>query len=306
MVHRHAGIVLLVFCAYAASRPVSAEDATLAEVLSRAAAYVSDFNRELSGIVAEERYVQTWTRDRGRSAQQTTRRLVSDLMLVRPASSSEWVQYRDVFEVDGVPVRDRHERLTRLFLQPSPSADAQMARIQEESARHNLGDLPRTLNTPLFALQLLGERYQSRFRFKRTGDRASSAGNRGAGDTGAFRVSTEIWVVQYEEVHSPTVIGTADSRDVPARGRFWIEPAAGRVLMTELIVGDRDRNGQVDVSYQSEPLLGLLVPIEMRERYEERRNRSRIDAVATYGRFRQFQVQVTEEVATPSERDAPR
>jgi hypothetical protein len=50
----------------------------------------------------------------------------------------------------------------------------------------------------------------------------------------------------------------------------------------------------IDVSYQSEPLLGLLVPIEMREWYDRRRNSSRIEAIATYGRFRQFQVTVDE------------
>ena len=56
--------------------------------------------------------------------------------------------------------------------------------------------------------------------------------------------------------------------------------------MSELVVGDRDRQGTVNVSYQSEPLLGLLVPIEMRERYEQRRGTSRIEGVATYGKFR--------------------
>jgi len=48
------------------------------------------------------------------------------------------------------------------------------------------------------------------------------------------------------------------------------------------------------VSYQSEPLLGFLVPIEMRERYDGRRDKSHIEGVATYGRFRQFHVNTTE------------
>jgi len=52
-------------------------------------------------------------------------------------------------------------------------------------------------------------------------------------------------------------------------------------------------SSSVDVSYQSEPLLGFLVPIEMRERYDGR-DKSHIDGVATYGRFRQFHVNTTE------------
>ena len=107
-------------------------------------------------------------------------------------------------------------------------------------------------------------------------------------DTGAFRVSTEIWILQYEEVGRPTIVHTADDRDVPAKGRFWIEPATGRILMSELNVDNRGRRGAIAVSYQSEPLSGLLVPIEMREHYEDRRSGSLIDGVATYGRFRQL------------------
>jgi hypothetical protein len=35
----------------------------------------------------------------------------------------------------------------------------------------------------------------------------------------------------------------------------------------------------------------------MRERYVERRNNTRIDGAATYGKFRQFQVRVDEKIA---------
>lgn len=280
---------------------LDAQPPSLADVLQRAAAYVAAFNQDLAGIVAEERYEQTWRRPaaRRRSGDDVTRReLRSDLLLVKPDAGGDWLQYRDVFEVDGVPVRDRVERLTRLFAQPSASADEQAARIQEESARHNIGDIERTLNTPIFALQFLAGAFQARFRFTHTDPRAPAAVSED--DAAAFKVSTEIWTVQYEEVARPTIVRTADDRDVPARGRFWIDPASGRVLMSELVVGDRQRRGTIDVSYQSEPLLGFLVPVEMREHYEDRRRKSRIQGAATYGRFRQFRVDVDEQVRPPS------
>ena len=72
-------------------------------------------------------------------------------------------------------------------------------------------------------------------------------------------------------------------------GRFWIEPATGRVLMSELVAEPLQVRATIDVSFQSEPLLGMLVPIEMRERYEDRRVTSLVTGRATYGRFRQFQ-----------------
>ena len=61
----------------------------------------------------------------------------------------------------------------------------------------------------------------------------------------------------------------------------------GHVLMSELVAEDRAVRATIDVSYQSEPLLGMLVPIEMRERYEGRRDNALTEGHATYGRFRQ-------------------
>jgi hypothetical protein len=40
-----------------------------------------------------------------------------------------------VFEVDGVPLRDRDERLVKLFLQPSSSGKTQIEQIVAECAR---------------------------------------------------------------------------------------------------------------------------------------------------------------------------
>ena len=283
-------LVVLAVCVGAWTIGASAQQSTLREVLSRAGAYVAAFNNNLASIVAEERYVQTWSRPsvlpgtRGDAV--THRELLSDLMLVKPAPTPGWMQYRDVFEVDGVAVRDRAERLTKLFREPSASTDAQIRRILEESARHNLGDIERNFNTPVFALQFLETAHQHRFTFTRADARTPSSANQTTNDTGAFRVSTEVWVIRYEERVRPTIVHTTEGKDVPSRGRFWVEPESGRVLMSELVVGDRDRQGTVNVSYQSEPLLGLLVPIEMRERYEQRRGTSRIEGVATYGKFR--------------------
>jgi len=63
--------------------------------------------------------------------------------------------------------------------------------------------------------------------------------------------------------------------------------------MTELVARNRTINATIDVSFQSEPLVGVLVPIEMREEYKDRGG-SHITGVATYGRFRQFMVNVDE------------
>ena len=102
-------------------------------------------------------------------------------------------------------------------------------------------------------------------------------------------MSTEVWIIAYTEVRSGTLIRTARRKDQPAHGRFWIEPATGRVLVSELVIDDRTVRATIDVSFQSEPLLDVLVPVAMRERYEGKRTGSIVEGRATYGRFRRIE-----------------
>ncbi len=285
-----------------------AQELTLDEVMANAAGYVAEFEQQLSAIVAEETYVQRANNYiprgalNGPSRQALERRtLKADLLLVRPEDSGGWVQFRDVFEVDGKPVRDRAERLTRLFLDPSEAAGNQISRIIQESARYNIGDIHRTINVPVLPLMMLERENQRRFRFKRLDDPIKPNARertRDLPESPNFAVSTEVWVVSYEETRKPTLIQLAGGGDIASSGRFWIEPRTGQVLMGELVTENADLRAQINVSYQSEPLLGLFVPVEMRERYTSNRRATVIDGTATYARFRRFEVK-TDETLVP-------
>jgi hypothetical protein len=103
-------------------RPLS-DDAILVNVTK----YVSEYEAAFTAIVAEERYEQTYQPPprpgsgpgAGTSGFQR-RTLVSDYLLVRPPGVDAWLPFRDVAEVNGRPVRDRSDRLTKLFLESSP------------------------------------------------------------------------------------------------------------------------------------------------------------------------------------------
>ena len=295
--------LLLLLCFVAVSRPVPAQPQAppaLSDVLQRAGAYVVAFQYQLAGIVAEERYVQ----DADIPAQKPLmffrhehRELRSDLLLIKPPTVKDWIQFRDVFEVDRMPVRDRDERLLKLLVDPTATGNARIERILDEGARYNVGTIQRNINVPVVPLLYLNPGNQKRFKFKRASNRTPAmAGAVPASmpPAGVFRVNAEVWAIEYEEKDRPTFIRTTARKSLPSKGRFWIEPDTGRVLMSELILKDRDVNAIIDVSYQSEPLLGFLVPIEMRERYDGRFDKSHIEGAATYGRFRQFQVNTTE------------
>ena len=263
----------------------------LATVLARAATYVADYQVRLAGIVAEEHYRQNvQSTSRGGRTNRQFRELRSDVLMVKPAGGEgPWLQFRDVFEVDRKPIRDRDQRLYKLFVESSGSTEARARAetIQAESARYNIGPIMRTINMPILALLFLERKVQPIITFQR-----KDAGNvkRFAG----LAAERDVWLIEYKETHDGTLVRGAGDRDIPSHGRLWIDSATGRILRTELVSEDLSVRAVIDVSYKSEPGLDLLVPDEMREIYLLRRTESRIDGRAEYSRFRQFTVTTTE------------
>ena len=276
-------------------------------LLDRTGWYLDYFVDEFENVVAEERYVQDSsvllpsfspvTGGRGGAIAQTApsdltrarhRELRSDFLLVRSPETEALLPFRDVIDVDGVAVRDREERLARMFLQTSPaSARDRMARaqrIQEEGARYNLGSMRSTIGNPVLALGVLQKTYQHRFRFT-LGKEDRSAG-------------PGVSVVEYQEISSPAMIRGEAGLDLMAHGRLWIDAVTGRVLKTELQVQQPLIRAIVTTTFQFEERSGIAVPQEMREQYTFA-NGNRVHGVATYGRFRRFDVSAVEDIHTP-------
>src|SRR2546425_12077582 len=146
-------------CAVCAALAIAAQPdprPTIDTLLQRAASYVSDFEARFSNVVAEEHYLQRApSRLRSMSGIPILvhRDLKSDFLYVKVPGDDTWIPFRDVFEVDGRPVRDRQERLTALFLQPPALAVDQAKQIPNESARYNIGEVLRALNGPGLRLE---------------------------------------------------------------------------------------------------------------------------------------------------------
>jgi hypothetical protein len=268
-------------------RAQTREPVTLAELLTRAGAYVVDFDARFANVVAEEHYEQRTSTNVMRGphggAQPGSRTLVSDFLLVRLPSQGIWLPFRDVFEVDGKPVRDRQDRLTKLFLQPAATAVQQAEQIVAESARYNIG-VARNINIPVLALTVLGAAYQPRFEFSHAKeDRKAGAG---------------VWSVEYIERARPTLIRGAGGIDLITQGRLWIEAATGRVVKTELVNSERGMRATITTTYRFDPTFNLDVPVEMHEEYllSSLGTGAPIVGTATYSNFRRFSVEVDERI----------
>jgi hypothetical protein len=278
----------------------AAGEPRLADVLARVGEYVVRYETELSGIVAEEHYTQVT--DPVDRPHLTHRELKSDLLLVNAEGldGHGFVQFRDVFEVDGDLVRDRSRRLEKLFVNPSVASRNQAAEIMRESSRYNIGSVERNVNVPVLALSFMHPRYQSRFKF--TMDAQSAGVPRGMPKAGTFTLSVEVRVLNFREVGSPPLVDSRDRHgDARTHGRVWVEPDTGRILMTELGIDTPTVESTIQVSYQSEPVVGFLVPVEMRESYAMPKQKYHMTGTATYGNFRQFTVRTKESIAPPKD-----
>ena len=261
----------------------------MATVLTRAAAYVAEYQQQLVGIVGEELYrqnVQTTTRG-GRTFRQF-RQMRSDVLLVKLPDEDRWLQFRDVFEVDKKPVRDRDERLYKLFVTPTPGARTQAETIQQESARHNIGPILRTINMPILALLFVDAGQQRNMKFERLRPENLQRFE-------GIAALESVWRIGFSEVTGPTLVRGLGGRDIHSRGELWIDSTTGRILETEMVSEDGPIiHATITVRYQPQAGFTLLLPQDMRELYRLRVNESRIDGHATYSKFRQFIVTTTE------------
>ncbi len=292
----------------ASLRAQAPPDGDLDQLLARATWYSIDFINKLSQVVAEERYIQDSNvalptiaipgiGGRGGAAASSVprgssrhRELKADFLIVKSASDV-WTPFRDVFEVDHIPTRDREERLAKLFLnsRPDQDADAKAKAIAEESGRYNLGAVQRTINNPVFALVLLQPDVRQHFKF-----------TPGKPDR---KFGADVRVVEYVEEMRPTVIVGLPGQDMPAFGRFWIETATGRIVKSEVRVELKDFKANMTTTFKTDERLGIDVPVEFREDYDM--PTSRVTGVATYARFRKFEVKSTEELAPPAAEAPP-
>ena len=280
-----------------APAPVAVEMMTpeIEAAVDRAGAYAAGYETALSGLVAEEKYVQRslkyqklmvthTTRASGRTtstvqeegewAVDSERKLRSDFLLVKAQGRDRWLPFRDVFEVDGKTVREREQRLQKLFLEAPATAAERAAQINAESARYNIGFVERNVNLPTLALRFLDPAKRSRLMFRRQGQ-ATVAGVR-------------TWELAFAEQGSPTIVRDG-TKDLPATGSFWIDPATGRVIRTTMRLKIEGVSVEVTVTYRPDAKAGeTWVPAEMREVYLGASRR--LECQATYSNIRRFQV----------------
>ena len=259
-------------------------------VLSSAMRYVMNYEQQFALLVSEEYYVQELQRPPnpgdnlsrnnpgggmragGPMNIQTFR---SDFLLVQLGMDGEgWMPFRDTFEVKGKKLRNRDDRLLKLFLESDRQSFEKAARLNEASTKHHLGNVARTINIPTLGMMLLHPRVNERFEFTDGGEEALNG-----------RVLRK---ALYREAARPTLIKTTRGRDLALNGTIWIDPFNGAVVKTEMNAADPAVRCQVTVTFRRDDALEMWVPEKMEEYYKANLAVDDILATATYSNVRKY------------------
>jgi hypothetical protein len=257
-------------------RDVASHDVPLASILDRAGRYVTRYSATFRNVVANETSRQ-WLGGRdwvpssadmgiygpeGAHQRIEMAALRSEVVWVAVPGSQPWGTFRDVVEVNGRKLEAHSGRLVGLFAVSGPEAASRARRIHEESARYGLGTR-RNVDLPTLGLLWLAPENQSRLEFEHKGEPATAP--------------PHVVEVGFREVARPTLVRDRGA-DVPSLGAFWIEPATGVVLRSEIRYAER---GTVTTDYRREPRFDVLVPDVMRET-------GGFNGTARYAEYRRF------------------
>jgi hypothetical protein len=259
-------------------------------VLSSAMRYAMNYEQRFALLAAEELYQQELLRppNPGSNLSRSnpgggmqgggpisTQTIKSDFLLVQLGGDGEgWMPFRDAFEVKGRKLRERDDRLLKLFTSSHKDRFDKAAQLTNDSSKFNLGNVTRTINIPTLAMMFVHPRVNERFEFTDGGEETING-----------RVLRR---ALYKEVARPTLIKTSRGRDLALTGMLWIDPFTGTVVKTELNAADPIVRCQVLVTFRREEALDLWVPDKMEEYYKAYSGLDDILATATYTNVRRI------------------
>ena len=255
------GLPLLAVGPGAQAPGVPVLDLSTRGLVEAAARYVTDYQEQLTAVVADEAYTQEVRaqvpEQRGAPRSRSIR---SEMFFMFAPFEHQWMAIRDVAEVDGVAVVDRPD--LRAWLQTLPATHV-AASFKRTNSRYNIGRVTRNFNEPTLALVVLDQDHRDRFKFERKSMARNADGT--------------LATIEFVEKSSPTLIRDLRFRSVYSKGSFIVEAGTGRVRRAVLKVQIDALKVELTTDYAPDTKLEIWVPSVFRERYEQGEESRRTD-----------------------------
>ena len=269
----------------------STDPTSLQAVVEGAAAYVKEYQRALTAVLADEDYQQQIVAQTPRDeSMPRVRRLRSEVFFMFAPASGDWMAMRDVVSLDGTAVVERPN--LREALRTLPPIEVART-FKSYNSRFNLGKVSRNFNEPTLSLLLLDDRYRSHVQFTRKGVQKSRDG---------------VWVtIGFAEVPGPqTLIRDLSQSPVVSKGEFVVEAGTGRIKQAQMVTVIGATTVEMTTMYAPDERLAMWVPVSFAERYQSGKKIEiapdprinlpttfeEIRCLATYKNYRRFEVKV--------------
>lgn len=275
----------------------SQDPTSLEAVVTAAAAYVKDYQRALTAVLADEDYQQQVVSQIPLDQSMPRKRqLRSEVFFMFAPASGDWMAMRDVIAMDGKPLAERPN--LREALRTLPSVEVART-FKSYNSRFNLGRMSRNFNEPTLSLLLLDDRYRPHVKFTRKGVQRSRDG---------------VWVTLgfAERPDSQTLIRDLSQKSAPSKGEFVVEAGTGRVRRAhmETVIGASPTSvgmtAKLTTTYAPDERLAIWVPVTFAEHYQSGETMSfapdpriklptmfeEIRGLAKYSNYRRFEVKV--------------
>ncbi len=231
--------------------PALEAQSVLDAVLDRAATYLAGYEKDLTYVLATERYTQEIASQVPLDqSMPRTRATESEMYFVFAQASGHWVAVRDVKTVDGrgVPAGPNVAELFRA----APDSKA-VAAVKAFNARFNIGRTPRNFNEPTLSLLILERQRQKGTTFKVAGETDGGATVR----------------IAFEEHGDDTLLRDLSLKPAPATGEFRIDKATGAIRRAELKADLASVRVELTTTYRLDEDIAMMVPAEFEEHYED-------------------------------------
>jgi hypothetical protein len=247
-------------------------------VVAAAAAYVAEYQRQLTSILADERYTQEIVSQVPETpGTPRWRVLTSEVFFVFTPASREWMAIRDVKEVDGRRITERPD--LQQALQTLSARDVSST-FKAHNAQFNLGRTYRNFNEPTLSLLVLDREHRDRFSFdRRHVERTADA---------------VLVTLAFEEKEPPTLIRDMKRGRVFSNGTVLVEAGTGRIRHAVLKAKSGNIRLELMTEYAPDSRLAMWVPVRFQEHYwsGDGREREEIRCDATYTNLRRFETSV--------------
>jgi hypothetical protein len=249
------GFVVSLTLAWPHTPMVASQATALPELLTLAGEYHTSYVTRVSGATLEEQY-QLIDVTGGRMSSAV--RISSDVVFVN--LNGGVTALRDSYAVDSRALRERAPRITALLAPPATPTFSDWEKVisyPAQAAHLFVMDLILKLNEPTMALRFFAPDIQPSLTYKLDGKRQING--------------VQTLGVRFDEpqaLEKKYVLGTRGNGR--AMGRLWIDAASGAIHETELWVESKAESATIKVKYAPAPALGLVLPTETTETYEER------------------------------------